>query len=252
MENTIVLTKKGVSKVDRLDKILANLGYGTRKEIKLIIKNGEVKINGAVVKDNSVKINPYECSIEISGENVDYKKYIYILMNKPCGVVSATFDNFDETVIDILEPKYQSFKPFPVGRLDKDTRGLLIITNDGKLNHRLISPRSHVDKVYYAEIDRPLNESDVDKFGKGIVLKDGYKCMSAALHIMESTQDGSRAEVTVQEGKFHQVKKMFNSLGKNVVYLRRIRFGPIKLEDSLEEGEYRELSKEEIESIKKI
>jgi 16S rRNA pseudouridine516 synthase len=139
-----------------------------------------------------------------------------------------------------------------VGRLDKDTRGLLLITNDGKLNHRLISPRNHVNKVYYAEVDKPLGKFDVDKFKKGIVLKDGYKCMPAELNIIESAENGSRAEVTVQEGKFHQIKKMFDSLGKNVLYLRRIQFGPIKLEDNLEEGEYRELSKDEIESIKII
>lgn len=238
--------------MDRLDKILANLGYGTRKEIKSTIKNGEVKVDGIVVKDNSIKIDPYNCRIEVRGNNIDYRKYIYILMNKPDGVVSATFDNLDETVIDILEPRYQAFKPFPVGRLDKDTRGLLLITNDGDLNHRLISPKNHVDKVYYAEIDKPVDKSDIDKFEKGIVLKEGYKCMPAKLKIIESDEDGSRVEVTIQEGKFHQIKKMFNSLEKNVVYLRRIRFGPIKLEEGLDEGEYRELSKEEIESMKKI
>lgn len=238
--------------MDRLDKILSNLGYGTRKEVKSIIKNGGVRIDGTTVKDNSKKVDPCSCKIEIAGKDVEYKKYIYILMNKPCGVVSATFDNFDETVIDILEPRYQVFKPFPVGRLDKDTRGLLLITNDGKLNHRLISPRNHVNKVYYAELDKPLGKFDVDKFKKGIVLKDGYKCMPAELNIIESAENGSRAEVTVQEGKFHQIKKMFDSLGKNVLYLRRIQFGPIKLEDNLEEGEYRELSKDEIESIKII
>ncbi|MHC6178613.1 pseudouridine synthase [Clostridium sp. JNZ X4-2] len=238
--------------MDRLDKILANLGYGTRKEIKSTVKNGEVKVDGIVVKDNSIKIDPYNCKIEVCGNNIDYRKYIYILMNKPDGVVSATFDNLDETVIDILEPRYQAFKPFPVGRLDKDTRGLLLITNDGDLNHRLISPKNHVDKVYYAEIDRPVYKSDIDKFEKGIVLKDGYRCLPARLKIIESDEDGSRVEVTVQEGKFHQIKRMFNSLEKNVVYLRRIRFGPIELEEGLEEGEYRELSKEEIESMKKI
>jgi 16S rRNA pseudouridine516 synthase len=238
--------------VDRLDKVLANLGYGTRKEVKSLIKSGVVKVNGMLARDNSLKIDPANCKIEVAGDNIEYRKNIYILMNKPEGVVSATFDNFDETVIDILEPEYQAFKPFPVGRLDKDTRGLLIITNDGELNHRLISPKNHVDKVYYAEIDKSLDEYDVNRFKNGIVLKDGYKCMPALLHIMESGSDGSRVKVIIQEGKFHQIKRMFNSLGKNVVYLRRIQFGPIKLEDSLDEGKYRELSKEEIEKIKKI
>lgn len=173
-------------------------------------------------------------------------------MNKPQGVVSATFDNYDETVIDILEPEYQAFKPFPVGRLDKDTEGLLLITNDGELNHRMISPKNHVDKVYYAEIDKYLDERDVNRFKKGIQLKDGYKCLPGKLHIIESDEDGAKVEVTIQEGKFHQVKRMFNALGKNVVYLKRIKFGPIDLDKDLNLGQYRELSKNEIESIKRI
>ncbi|WP_333886930.1 pseudouridine synthase [Clostridium sp.] len=238
--------------MDRLDKILANLGYGTRKEVKAIVKSGTVKINGVVVKDSAMKINPNESRIEIEETVVEYKKNIYILMNKPEGLVSATFDNYDETVIDILEPKYQAFKPFPVGRLDKDTRGLLLITNDGELNHRLIAPKNHVDKVYYAEIDKEVDMTDVKKFKKGIVLKDEYTCMPAELKIIESDENGARVEVTVQEGKFHQVKRMFNALGKNVVYLKRIRFGPLSLDDTLQEGEYRELCEKEIEILKNI
>ncbi|RMC93065.1 rRNA pseudouridine synthase [Clostridium autoethanogenum] len=238
--------------MDRIDKILANLGFGTRKEIKAVVKNGEVKIDGTVIKDSSMKIDPDKSTIEVGGNVVEYKKNIYLLMNKPQGVVSATFDNYDETVIDILEPEYQAFKPFPVGRLDKDTEGLLLITNDGELNHRMISPKNHVDKVYYAEIDKYLDERDVNRFKKGIQLKDGYKCLPGKLHIIESDEDGAKVEVTIQEGKFHQVKRMFNALGKNVVYLKRIKFGPIDLDKDLNLGQYRELSKNEIESIKRI
>ncbi len=238
--------------MDRIDKILSNLGFGTRKEIKAIVKSGEIKIDGTVIKDSSMKIDPDKSTIEVGGNVVGYKKYIYILMNKPQGVVSATFDNYDETVIDILEPEYQAFKPFPIGRLDKDTEGLLLITNDGELNHRMISPKNHVDKVYYAEIDKYLDEEDVNKFKNGIQLKDGYKCLPGKLHIIESNEDGARVEVTIQEGKFHQVKRMFNALGKNVVYLKRIKFGPIELDEDLNLGQYRELSKNEIENIKKI
>ncbi|OBR90047.1 MULTISPECIES: pseudouridine synthase [Clostridium] len=238
--------------MDRIDKVLANLGFGTRKEIKAVVKNGEVKIDGTVIKDSSMKIDPDKSTIEVGGNVVEYKKNIYLLMNKPQGVVSATFDNYDETVIDILEPEYQAFKPFPVGRLDKDTEGLLLITNDGELNHRMISPKNHVDKVYYAEIDKYLDERDVNRFKKGIQLKDGYKCLPGKLHIMESNEDGAKVEVTIQEGKFHQVKRMFNALGKNVVYLKRIKFGPMELDKDLNLGEYRELSKNEIESIKRI
>jgi 16S rRNA pseudouridine516 synthase len=243
---------RGGENMDRIDKILANLGFGTRKEIKAVVKNGEVKINGTVIKDSSVKIDPDKSTIEVGGNVVEYKKNIYLLMNKPQGVVSATFDNYDETVIDILEPEYQAFKPFPVGRLDKDTEGLLLITNDGELNHRMISPKNHVDKVYYAEIDKYLDERDVNRFKKGIQLKDGYKCLPGKLHIIESNEDGAKVEVTIQEGKFHQVKRMFNALGKNVVYLKRIKFGPMELDKDLNLGEYRELSKNEIESIKRI
>jgi len=243
---------KGGENMDRIDKILSNLGFGTRKEIKAIVKSGEIKIDGTVIKDSSMKIDPDKSTIEVGGNVVGYKKYIYILMNKPQGVVSATFDNYDETVIDILEPEYQAFKPFPIGRLDKDTEGLLLITNDGELNHRMISPKNHVDKVYYAEIDKYLDEEDVNKFKNGIQLKDGYKCLPGKLHIIESNEDGARVEVTIQEGKFHQVKRMFNALGKNVVYLKRIKFGPIELDEDLNLGQYRELSKNEIENIKKI
>lgn len=238
--------------MDRLDKILANLGYGSRKEVKAMIKNGEVKINGLMVKDSAMKIEPDRCKIEVEGNVAEYKKNIYILMNKPKGVISSTFDNYEETVIDILEPKYQAFKPFPVGRLDKDTEGLLLITNDGELNHRLISPKNHVDKVYYAEIDKEVGMSDVKKFEKGIVLKDEYTCLPAKLKIIDCDENGSRVEVTVQEGKFHQIKRMFNALQKNVVYLKRIKFGPLNLDDTLQEGEYRELDENEIGMLKSI
>lgn len=238
--------------MERLDKILANLGYGTRKEVKALVKHGEVEVDGEAVKDSSIQIDPELSRIKVSGELIEYRKYIYIMMNKPEGVVSATFDNYDETVIDLLEPEYQVFNPFPVGRLDKDTLGLLIITNDGELNHRLTSPKWHVDKVYYAEIDKPADESDIKAFHKGIVLDDGYKCLPAKLEINESTADGSIVLVTIQEGKYHQVKRMFESLNKKVVYLRRLSFGPIQLDEKLDEGSYRELSKGEIDLLKQI
>ncbi|NMM64513.1 rRNA pseudouridine synthase [Clostridium sp. P21] len=236
--------------MERLDKVLSNLGYGTRKEIKALAKEGLIEVDNKIVKDSGMKVNPDDMEIKISGEVINYRKYIYLIMNKPDGIVSATFDNYDETVIDLLEPEHQAFKPFPVGRLDKDTVGLLLLTNDGELNHRLISPKWHVDKVYYAEIDKTLDQNDVQKFKAGITLDDGYKCLPAELKILESNENGSRVEVTIQEGKFHQVKRMFNSIGKNVVYLKRIKFGPIDYDFNLEEGEYRELSEAEVESLK--
>lgn len=238
--------------MERLDKVLGNLGYGTRKEVKALVKAGEVELDGVIVKDSGLQVDPEKNVIKISGELVQYRKYIYLMMNKPDGVVSATFDNYDETVIDLLEPNYQVFNPFPVGRLDKDTVGLLLITNDGELNHRLISPKWHVDKVYYADINKAVDEKDVETFKKGIILDDGYECLPAKLEILKADKDGAEVLVTIQEGKFHQVKRMFQSVDKEVVYLKRIKFGSLDLDENLREGEYRELSEEEINILKNI
>lgn len=238
--------------MERLDKILANAGIGSRKEVKAFIKDGKVKVNGIPAKDGGMQIDPEKAVIEVLNQALEYKKYIYLMMNKPEGVVSATFDNYDKTVIDLLGEKYKKFEPFPVGRLDKDTVGLLLITNDGALNHKLISPKWHVNKVYYAEIDKKVDENDIKSFEQGIILDDGYKCLSAGLEILESDKKGSKVKVTIQEGKFHQVKRMFKSLGKEVIYLKRISFGPIRLDETLKEGEYRELYEGEIEILKNI
>lgn len=238
--------------MERLDKVLSNLGYGSRKEIKALVKSGEVKIDGAVVKDSGLSIDPEKCEIFIGDEKVFYRKFIYLMMNKPDGVVSATFDNRDSTVVDLLDVEHAVFNPFPVGRLDKDTVGLLMLTNDGELNHRLISPKWHVDKIYYAKIDKKVDENDVKAFEKGIILDDGYKCMPAKLDILEAEDSGSEVKVTIQEGKFHQVKRMFQSVGKQVVYLQRIEFGPLKLDENLQEGEYRELTEEELNRLLEI
>ncbi|RXI44558.1 16S rRNA pseudouridine(516) synthase [Clostridium tetani] len=235
--------------MERIDKILANMGYGSRKEVKKLIKNNLVEVNGEKVKDPSANIDPEKDKILVGDKVVNYRKFIYIMMNKPEGVVSATFDNYDETVIDLLEEEYQVFNPFPVGRLDKDTVGLLLITNDGELNHKLISPKWKVDKVYYAEINKEVNEKDIEAFQKGIVISDGYKCMPGKLEIIKSDENGAEVYVTIQEGKFHQVKRMFEALDKKVVYLKRVKFGNINLDETLEEGEYRELTEEELENI---
>lgn len=232
--------------MERLDKIISNLGYGSRKEVKIMVKKGMVVVDGIIVKDSGMQIDPEKANIIINGEEINYRKYIYLMMNKPDGVVSATFDNYDETVIDLLHPEHQVFKPFPVGRLDKDTVGLLLLTNDGELNHKLLAPKSHVDKVYYARINLAVDENDIKAFNEGIVLDDGYKCMSAKLEILSTSEEGSEIQVTIQEGKYHQVKRMFQARGKKVVYLRRIKFGDLLLDESLEEGEYRELTEEEL------
>lgn len=236
--------------MQRLDKILSNLGYGTRNELKKMLKKGIVTVNGTIVKDSSAKVNPESDVIEVNGEQIFYREFIYLMMNKPDGVISATYDNRDETVVDLLEIDHQVFEPFPVGRLDKDTVGLLFLTNDGELNHRLISPKWGVDKVYYAKIDKKVTESDVEAFKKGITLDDGYLCKEAKLEILNASDEGSEIHVTIQEGKFHQVKRMFQAVGKEVVFLKRIEFGGILLDEELEEGEYRELTEEELSHLK--
>ncbi|MBU5456043.1 pseudouridine synthase [Caproiciproducens sp. MSJ-32] len=236
--------------MERLDKILSNLGYGTRKEIKQVVRKGFVEVNGEIVKDSGMQVDPEKDKISINGEEVYYRKYIYLMMNKPAGVVSATFDNRDETVIDLLEIEHQVFNPFPVGRLDKDTVGLLFLTNDGELNHRLISPKWKVDKVYYAKINARVTDRDVKRFKDRITLDDGYVCKEAILEILSASDEESEVKITIQEGKFHQVKRMFEAVDKKVTYLKRIEFGGIKLDDDLEEGEYRELTEEEIERLR--
>lgn len=236
--------------MERLDKIISNLGYGSRKEVKELVKKKLVEVDGEIVKDNKMKIDPEVSVIKINGEELFYRKYIYLMMNKPDGVVSATYDSRDETVIDLLHVDHQVFEPFPVGRLDKDTVGLLLLTNDGDLNHRLISPKWGVNKVYYAKIDKKVTEDDIEKFKNGITLDDGYLCREAKLEIINASEEESEIYVTVHEGKFHQVKRMFEAVDKNVIYLQRVEFGGLELDEDLEEGEYRELTEKEVEHLK--
>ncbi|WP_432409666.1 pseudouridine synthase [Wukongibacter sp. M2B1] len=233
----------------RLDKILGNMGYGSRKDLKKYMKYGIVKVDGEVVKKSSIHVDPDESIIEVNGERVEYKEYIYILMNKPVDVISATYDRNHSTVIDLLEEKYLPFEPFPMGRLDIDTEGLLILTNDGKLSHEILSPKKHIPKTYYAHIDGEVNDGDIAAFRKGIVLDDGYETLASDLIIIESG-DISKIQLTIYEGKFHQVKRMFETRGKKVIYLKRIAMGDLKLDENLELGEYRELTNEELELLK--
>lgn len=232
----------------RIDKMLANLGFGSRKEVKGLLKKGAVKVNGVMVKDAKEHIDPNKDKVTINDQEVVYKEFIYLMMNKPAGVISATEDNRDETVIDLLELEDQVYEPFPVGRLDKDTEGLLLITNDGQLAHRLLSPKKHVPKMYFAVIEGEVTESDIQAFRKGVTLDDGYETKPGELTILKSGLM-SDIELTITEGKFHQVKRMFQAVGKRVVYLKRMTMGPLKLDETLELGEYRELTDEEIEEL---
>ncbi|MCM3387420.1 rRNA pseudouridine synthase [Ureibacillus chungkukjangi] len=232
----------------RLDKLLANMGYGTRKEVKQLLKQKGVTVDGDVVKDSSMHVDPEVQEVSVFGERVVYTEFIYLMMHKPPGVISATEDNVDKTVIDLLDPLAQHFKPFPVGRLDKDTEGLLLITNDGQLSHNLLSPKKHVPKTYYAKIDGEVTESDIEAFKQGVELDDGYVTKPGELVILSSGPH-SEIELTIQEGKFHQVKRMFESVGKKVTYLKRLSMGSLVLDESLELGDYRELTEEELKSL---
>lgn len=232
----------------RLDKLLANMGYGSRKEVKQLLKQKAVTVDGASVKDAAMHVDPEQQNVSVYGERVIYTEFVYFMMNKPPGVISATEDLRDETVIDLLEPVDQHFQPFPVGRLDKDTEGLLVLTNDGILAHNLLSPKKHVPKVYYAHIEGVVTEEDVEKFANGVELDDGYMTKPGKLVILKSAPQ-SEIELTIQEGKFHQVKRMFEAVGKRVTYLKRISMGNLKLDDQLELGEYRELTVEELDRL---
>ncbi|NLK35464.1 MAG: rRNA pseudouridine synthase [Gracilibacteraceae bacterium] len=237
-----------MSTIQRIDRILSNMGYGTRKEVKKLISSGLVEIDGIIVKDSGQKAAVDSQEIKVGGKRVFYRDFIYIMMNKPKGVISSTEDRFNRTVIDLLSDEFKTFSPFPVGRLDKDTEGLLLLTNDGQLSHRLLSPQKHVPKTYMAKIAGRVSERDVEAFGRGIILEDGYKTMSSELEVLERGSI-SLVEVTIYEGKFHQVKRMFQAVGKEVVYLKRISMGELKLDEALEPGEYRELNEEEREIL---
>jgi 16S rRNA pseudouridine516 synthase len=233
----------------RIDKLLSNRGYGSRKEVKSLLKTGAVKVNEKTIKDGKQHINTDEDVVTVYGDEVHYKEFIYLMMNKPQGVISATEDNMHETVIDLLEEEDQLYEPFPVGRLDIDTVGLLIITNDGKLSHQLLSPKKHVPKTYFAKIEGEVTEEDIEQFAKGVTLDDGYETKPGELVILTSGST-SEIELTISEGKFHQVKRMFKAVGKRVTFLQRISMGSLALDETLELGEYRELTEEELEKLK--
>ena len=238
----------------RLDKLLAHTGFGTRKEVKKIIKDGYIEVNGEIHKNVGLKVDPEIDDIRVGGERIYYEEFVYFMLNKPAGVISATEDYMHETVIDLLEPADSVQAPHPVGRLDMDTEGLLILTNDGQLTHQLTSPKKQVDKEYYALIEGIVTEEDIKTFNEGIVLieeDEEYTTMPATLEIVSVDEDANESEinVTIQEGKFHQVKRMFHAVGKEVLYLKRVRMNELKLDESLPLGEYRRLTEEELELL---
>lgn len=231
--------------MERLDKILANTGRWSRREVRELVKQGRVCVDGVVSKRFDEKY-PERVSIQVDGEEISHEKYTYIMLHKPAGVLSATEDRRQKTVLDFLPEHYQKLGLFPVGRLDKDTEGLLLLTNDGPLAHELLSPKKHVDKVYYAQVDGKLEESDVAAFEGGMELEDGLICQPAGLEILPA---GEECLVTLREGKFHQVKRMLAARGKPVRYLKRLSMGELCLDPELRAGEWRVLKEEELGNL---
>ncbi len=238
----------------RLDKFLSNFGFGSRKEVKSLIKQGLVSVNDKPVKNPSLKINPEVDIIKVDNEPVFYQKEFYFMLNKPSGYISATKDESYPTVLDffINEPAYK--KLFPVGRLDIDTEGLLIITTDGTLAHRLSHPKWNIEKEYFAIVNGNVNNIDFSKFEKeGIFLKkDKYQTKPFKVKVLKTNQEKSEVSITVKEGKYHIVKKIMLELGHPVLYLKRIRVGNLRLDETLNTGEYRHLTEEEIKNLKSL
>lgn len=231
----------------RLDKYLADMGIGTRSEVKADIKKGKININGIVVKDANLKIDTDKDKVLYQGNPIVYEEFEYYMLNKPAGVVSATTDKKDKTVVDLITSKKKT-DLFPVGRLDKDTEGLLIICNDGKLCHNLLSPKKHIDKTYYVCLNNTLSKEAEDRVCKGVYIEKDVMSLPATLERI--TDD--KVYLTIQEGKFHQVKKMFHAVGLEVTYLKRMSMGGLKLDERLKAGEFRPLTKEEIEYLKGV
>lgn len=231
--------------VMRLDKLLANYGIGTRKEVKALIRKGYVQVNGVIIKKDDFKVDSEKDIIIFDDEVIEYRPYVYLMLNKPAGYVSATKDNVHPTVLDLIVG-YENYDLFPVGRLDLDTEGLLLITNDGDFSHKLLAPSRNHSKIYFAMIDGIMDETDIKAFNNGIVLNTGYKCKPANLEIIEENDDCCSVRIEIFEGKFHQVKKMVESCGKKVTYLKRESIRNLQLDRSLELGDFRELSDAEL------
>ena len=239
-----------MAKLMRLDKYLVEMNKGSRTQIKDAAKKGRIQVNGVPEKKTERKIDPETDEVPVDGQAVSYRAMEYIMLYKPQGVISATEDKRHRTVIDLLSGENRS-DLFPVGRLDIDTEGLLLLTNDGDLTHRLLAPGKHVDKVYFARIEGKLPETAVEQMAAGLTLTDGTPVMPGKLEILKQWEKGAEILLTIQEGKFHQVKRMFEALGCQVVFLKRLSMGSLKLDPELKPGEYRPLTEEELELLGK-
>lgn len=232
----------------RLDKYLADMGVGTRSQVKQFIKKGQIQVNGEIQKRPETKLDIAKDKVSFQGEEISYQEYVYYILHKPAGYVSAVKDNLYPTVLSLIDNP-QGFQLFPVGRLDLDTEGLLLITNDGTLAHELLSPKKHVEKTYYARIDGKITEEDQRRFAAGLDIGDEKDTLPAKLEILKSGEE-SEITVTITEGRYHQIKRMFEAVGKKVTYLKRLQMGSLKLEETLEPGTYRALTEEEIRLLK--
>lgn len=228
--------------MERLDKLLAGTGKWSRREVKALVRQGLVRVDGRLAASAEDKLDPAAAIITVAGETISLRRFTYVLLHKPAGVLTATEDRKQPTVLDLLPPELRRIGLAPVGRLDKDTEGLLLLTNDGELAHRLLSPKYHVEKRYLARVDGELSATDAEAFARGMTLGDGLECLPAGLELLP----GHACIVTLREGKFHQVKRMLAARGAPVLYLKRLSMGPLTLDDSLAAGAYRLLRAEEI------
>ena len=241
--------EKAEMALERLDKILSGTGRWSRREVKELVKAGRVTVDGAVAARPEDKLDRAAAALAVDGEPVDGEKFTYLMLHKPGGVLSATEDPRQPTVLDLLPPHLRRLGLFPVGRLDKDTEGLLLLTNDGPLGHRLLSPKKHVDKVYFVRVAGTLDGADSAAFRAGMTLEDGLHCLPAELEVLEEPDTGL---VTLREGKYHQVKRMLAARGKPVTYLKRLSMGPLALDPDLAPGAWRPLTREEQEVLGKL
>ena len=232
----------------RLDKYLADMGLGTRSEIKKAVRSGRVSVDGRAVTNPAAKVGPEEVVL-FDGTAVTYEPYVYYMLHKPAGVISASEDRRERTCVDLIDETRRR-DLFPVGRLDRDTEGLLLITNDGDLCHRLLTPSRHVDKVYYARISGKVTEKDVRGFADGLQVDEDFRAMPAQLRILRS-DSVSEVEIVIREGKFHQIKRMFRAVGKEVLYLKRLSMGSLTLDPALEAGAWRRLTADELAELRK-
>lgn len=233
--------------MERLDKIIASQGKYSRSEVRKLVKQGLVTVNGTVVKASDMKCDAGRDSICVAGVSLSYKKHLYIMLNKPKGVISATEDSSQKTVLDLIPPELKRQGLFPAGRLDSDTTGFVLITDDGDFAHCILSPKNHIMKTYHATLKLPLTEEDIVRFKEGLTLSDGTKCLEAHVRTLENAENV--AEIKICEGKYHQVKRMFASLGNKVLELRRVQMGALPLDIDLPEGACRELTEAEVDLL---